>query len=202
METGQYDAVPGILNKKYLLWAALALPLAWMIRGWQAETLFYGELLHLTGEFSTWLLMLTLAVTPLRLAFPGGGWPGWLLRQRRYLGLAAFGYALLHAIVYVDRKRDPGLIVQEGVEPAMLAGWIAFLIFALLAATSNDAAVRRLRRAWKTLHRGVYVAALLVFAHWIFTAFDPVPGIVHFAILLGLELYRVARRRRPGANEE
>jgi sulfoxide reductase heme-binding subunit YedZ len=190
------------VNSKYLLWAVLSLPLVWMTWAWQAETLFYGEMIHLTGEFSTRLLMLTMAITPLRTMFPGVRWPGWLLRQRRYLGLAAFGYALLHAIVYVSRKRDPGLIVEEGLEPAMLAGWIAFLLFTVLAITSNDAAVKRLRRAWKALHRWVYVAALLVFAHWIFTAFDPVPGIVHFAILLGLELFRIARRGRLESHEK
>lgn len=195
-ETGQDGVALKMPNPKYLLWLLLAAPLTWMTWAWLSEYLYYGELVHLTGEYSARLLMVTMAITPFRLMFPRARWPGWLLLQRRYLGLAAFGYALLHLLVYIDRKRDIELVVREALEPAMLAGWIAFVIFTVLAASSNDAAVKRLRRAWKKLHRGVYLAALLVFAHWVFTAFDPLPAIIHFAILLGLELFRVIKRDR------
>jgi sulfoxide reductase heme-binding subunit YedZ len=90
------------------------------------------------------------------------------------------------------------LIVEEGADFAMWTGWAAFLIFVALAITSNDVSARLLRRAWKKIHRLVYVAALLLFAHWIFVAFDFMPGLVHFVTLLALETYRLWKRGRVG----
>ena len=180
-----------LLNSKYALWIVLALPMVLMVVAWQSGDLIYGEMLHVTGELSARLVMLTMAITPLRLMFPNAGWPSWLSNRRRYLGVSAFAYALLHTVVYLDHKGSLSLIVEEGAAFAMWTGWIALLIFFVLAATSNDASVRALQRLWKKLHRWVYVAAVLLFAHWIFSAFDFVPGLIHFAILLTLESYRL-----------
>lgn len=183
-----------ILNSKYFLWLVLGLPLVALVVAWRQETLFYGEMVHVTGEWSARLLMITMAITPFRLILPNSRWPTWLLQRRRYFGVAAFAYALLHTVVYLDRKRSLTLILEEGSEFAMWTGWLAFLVFVVLAATSNDASVRMLRRTWKKIHRWVYLAALLTFAHWIFVAFDFVPGLVHFVILLALETCRLWKR--------
>jgi sulfoxide reductase heme-binding subunit YedZ len=51
-------------------------------------------------------------------------------------------------------------------KPFIAVGLAAFAMLAALAATSTNAAVRRLgARRWKWLHRLVYVAALLVIYH-------------------------------------
>ena len=189
-----------ILNSKSFLWLILALPALWMLNAWRTGDLFYGEILHVTGEFSARLMMLAMATTPFRLMFPNAGWPNWLLQRRRYYGIASFGYAFMHTLVYLDRKRDLSLILEEGADFALWTGWLALIVFAMLAATSNDASVRVLRRTWKKLHRYIYPAALLVFAHWIFAAFDFVPGLVHFAILLSLEAYRLWKRGKLGSH--
>ena len=55
--------------------------------------------------------------------------------------------------------------------------------------------VRKLGRAWKRVHRLVYAAAALTFAHWLLVAFDVVPALVHLAVLVALEAYRVTRAR-------
>ena len=73
----------------------------------------------------------------------------------------------------------------------MATGWVAFLIMLALAATSNDRSVRLLRRRWKWLHRAVYLVAVLAFAHWILTAFDPWPGVWHLGVLAVLEGIRL-----------
>lgn len=185
-----------ILNSSYFLWTLLALPLVWQIYAYRVGDLFYGELIHISGEFSARLLILTLAITPLRLMFANAHWPTWLLHRRRYFGVASFFYALLHTIVYVQKKASLALIWQEGLSFNMWSGWLAFCIFLVLAMTSNDAAVRRLKRTWKKLHRWVYLAALLGFIHWIFIAFDFVPGLIHFLVLLLLETYRLWKRRQ------
>ena len=53
---------------------------------------------HFTGDWALWLLLATLAVTPLRRLNPS---LAWLIRFRRMLGLYAFFYATLHLLTYV-----------------------------------------------------------------------------------------------------
>jgi len=190
------SAAKSFLNSRYFLWAVLALPFVGMINSYRTGDLIYGEMIHVSGELSARLLLLSLAITPLRLFFNKSNWPNWLLQRRRYFGVSAFIYAVLHTAVYLDRKIGAGLLLQEAAEFSMWTGYLALLIFVPLAITSNDVSVRRFRRRWKKLHRWVYLAALLTFTHWIFIAFDFVPGLIHFLILLVLETYRIWKRRR------
>ncbi|MDE0245315.1 MAG: ferric reductase-like transmembrane domain-containing protein [Gammaproteobacteria bacterium] len=187
-----------LIDSPYLLWLLLALPGAVIVVRYATGATFYGEVVLATGDLSAKLLIAAMAVTPLTLMFPGRPWVRWLLRRRRYLGVAAFGYAALHTVVYLFRKGTFGLILAEGVEPGLLTGWIALAIFVPLAITSNDAAVRRLRRLWKRLHRWVYVAAVLTFVHWVIEAYDPVPGLIHLAVLAALEGFRLWKTNRGG----
>jgi len=182
----------------YLFWIVLAAPFAWLAANALKGNMVYGELLHLGGRWSVWLTMFAMSVTPFRRMFPTAHWPGWLMRHRRHIGVAAFAYACIHTFVYLQRKQSLAVILDEGSEPAMLAGWLAFLVFAVLAMTSNDRAVAWLRGSWKRLHRWIYPAAVLMFAHWVFTAFDFIPGLAHFAILCGLEAHRFATERKAG----
>jgi len=190
------SAAKSFLNSRYFLWVVLALPFLGISNSFRAGDLYYGEMIHISGELSARLLLLSLAITPLRLFFNKYNWPNWLLQRRRYFGVAAFAYALLHTVVYLDRKIGSGLLLQEASEFSMWTGYLALLIFVPLAITSNDASVRRFRRRWKKLHRWVYLAALLTFTHWIFIAFDFVPGLIHFLVLLVLETYRIWKRRQ------
>jgi sulfoxide reductase heme-binding subunit YedZ len=184
-----------------ILWALLVLPAAVVTARYATDGMSYGEVIHATGVWSVQLLIVTLAVSPLRLALPRTAWTLWLVRRRRDFGVATFGYTLLHLAVYLVRKAElPILIVREGLELGMAVGWIAFVAFAALAITSNDASLRILGRGWKALHRLIYPAAVLTAAHWLMTAFDLRVGLIHAAILAGLLAARVApRRRRPGA---
>lgn len=186
--------------QQLILWTLLTLPAAVVQVRYAAGALGYGEVLHFSGDWSARLLILVMAVSPLRLAFPRAGWTGWLVRRRRDLGVAAFGYALWHLVIYFARKVEmPVLILREGVEPGMAAGWIAFVLLALLALTSNDASVRRLKRGWKVLHRLVYPAAVLTFAHWLMTAFELREGLIHAAVLAAVVAARLFLQRRRAA---
>ncbi len=169
-----------------LLWLALAGPLALQTWRYLAETIYYGEYLHWTGVQSARLLIVTLAVATVRRLFPRARFPGWLVTRRRDLGIATFLYAASHTLIHLVRQADAGAILAEALEFGMAVGWLAFLLLVLLAATSNDWAVRGLGRRWKALHRSVYATAVLVFLHWIATAFDPVPGYAHLGALLVL----------------
>ncbi len=184
-----------MLKSRYLLWILLALPAALMLNGYWRETLVYGEVVHVSGETAARLLIVTMAATPLCLMFPGARLPRWLLANRRYLGVASFAYALLHAVTYIERKGELDVIVDEALEVGMATGWVATALMLLLAVTSNDASVRRLRKAWKSLHRWVYAAAVLTYLHWVLSAFDPTGAWIHFGVLALLEGYRIWRVR-------
>jgi len=181
------------LNTIYILWALLAAPWVVMTIRYMTGGLYYGEFIHATGDFSARLLIFTLAVTPLRLMFPRSSWTIWLLKNRRYFGVAAFAYAAPHVLAYVWKLASVSRIIEEGAEPGMWTGWIAFIIFLALAITSNNYATRKLGRRWKILHRFVYLAAILTFVHWVLLAFNPVSGLVHAGVLVALETYRVVR---------
>jgi sulfoxide reductase heme-binding subunit YedZ len=190
------------LDSYALLAALLAIPWAWLAFGYLTGRSFYGEMVHASGDWAIWCLMAALSVTPLRRLFPRQPWTAWLLPRRRYLGVAAFAYAALHAAVYVLRLGDLPRVLAEALEAGMLTGWLAFAIFVPLALTSNDASVRKLGRSWKRLHRAVYAAAVLAFAHWILTAFDPTTAYAHLAVLAVLQVVRfVPSPRRYATNQ-
>lgn len=184
-----------LVNSNIVLWLLLSAPgIATIIRYLVGDT-FYGEVVHFTGELSARLLIVTMAATPMQLLFPTRAWTRWLVRKRRYFGVAAFGYAALHTGVYVERMGELGRILSDAAEAGLLTGWLALAIFIPLAMTSNDWSVRRIGVIWKRIHRWVYVAALLTFAHWLLVAFDPMPGVFHLLILASLEAVRILKTR-------
>lgn len=118
-----------------------------------------------TGTWALVFLCATLAVTPLRRL---AGAP-WLLRLRRMLGLFAFFYAVLHFVAYLwfEHWFEVRAMLADVVErPFITMGFLAFVLMAPLAATSNDAMVRRLGRAWGRLHRLVYAIAIAAILHY------------------------------------
>ncbi len=181
-----------------LLWLVLALPGLGMAWAWlfTPDAYGYGHAIGDSGDWAAWLLLLTLAVTPLRLLFRGHVWTTWLLRRRRDIGVASFAYAAGHTALYLWNKAEVARIVAEMVQPQYLTGWLALALFIPLAITSNDVSVRRLKRSWKRLHRLVYPAAVLTFLHWALTAFDPMTAYIHIGILAAIEILRLWLQRR------
>lgn len=119
-----------------------------------------------SGSWALYFLCMTLAVTPLRRAT---GW-NWLVRLRRMLGVFAFFYALLHftAFLWFDHFFDLGAMWRDVLKrPFITVGFVAFLLLIPLAATSSDAAMRRLGgRRWQRLHRAIYLIAPLTILHF------------------------------------
>lgn len=180
------------LDSPHVLWFLLALPGIVMMFDYVRGATLYGEVLHATGDLAARLLIATLAITPLRALFPGARWLRWFARRRRYFGVAVFGYSALHTGIYLARASDFGRVLGDAATWALGTGWVALAILLALAVTSNDASVRLLERKWKWLHRLVYAAALLTFAHWALTAFDPRAGYIHLGVLVGIQLLRLA----------
>ena len=118
-----------------------------------------------SGEWTLRMLLVTLLMSPLKQAF---AWR-WPLRIRRMLGLFTFFYACLHLLTFV--WFDHGFLLLDIFadiveKPYVTAGFIAWCLLLALAVTSNSFSVRRLRRGWQRLHRGVYVAALGGIVHY------------------------------------
>jgi sulfoxide reductase heme-binding subunit YedZ len=151
------------------------------------------ELLHRCGKTSLNLLLVTLAVTPLRqlLRLPD------LQRLRRLLGLWAFAYAMLHFTVYawLDQGLDLAAILEDIVKrPYITIGMVALLALVPLAITSTQGWMRRLKRRWQTLHRLVYPIAILgTWHYWWQVKRDVREPLVYAGILFVLLAYRSLR---------
>lgn len=179
----------------YWLWALLALPPA--LWSWSALTSTNPRIVHIlvhpTGEWAARLLIVTMLATPLMLLLRGWRGPRWLKHNRRYLGVASFGYAALHTLFYLVDKGSAERVLSELDRAYIWTGWVAFLIFVPLAVTSMDWFVRVMGPRWKLLQRATYVAALFTLLHWaaLHNWGHPAAAIAHFAPLALLEAYRV-----------
>lgn len=182
---------------KPALFVAALLPLAALVAGAFAGGLGANPvetITHETGRWGLYLLLATLALSPLRRL---SGWSGWL-RLRRMLGLFAFLYVSLHFLTFLvfDHFFDWTEIWADIVKrPYITVGFSAFMLLLPLAATSTDAMVRRLGgRRWKRLHSLVYVAGTLAVLHflWLVKA-DTREPLFFGALLLGLLLLRLPR---------
>lgn len=147
------------------------------------------------------LLLITLAMTPLKRLT---GWPGWV-RMRRQLGLFCFFYACLHLLAFLQFVVGwQDLWPSFTRRPYIVAGLLAFLILLPLAVTSTQGMMRRLGKRWKPLHRGVYVAALAAWVHFLWQARSDIGEMLAYGLLLGALLglrlwWSSAVRRRVGA---
>lgn len=188
-----------IWNSPYTFWILIALPSVGMIAGaFDANNL--EELLHPTGEFAARFMIIAMMLSPLKMLFPKSAAIQWLMRRRRYLGVAAFGYAALHTLYYIIDLGSMSAILREFTELGIWTGWVAFLIFVPLALTSNNWSVRTMGAGWKNLQRFTYVAAVATLAHWIFLEYEIGAALVHFLPLAALEAYRIWRNFNPAAH--
>jgi len=179
----------------YILWIILSLPAAGMVVEWLTSTSRRIEhiLVHPSGEFAARFLIIAMLATPLALLLRGWRGPQWLKKNRRYFGVAAFGYAALHTMFYILDKSSMDRILGELPRLYIWTGWVAFAIFIPLAATSMDYFVRTMGTWWKWLQRWTYAAAVLTLVHWaaIENWGEPLPALIHFGPLIALEAYRV-----------
>jgi sulfoxide reductase heme-binding subunit YedZ len=153
---------------------------------------------HTLGITALNLLLVTLAITPLR-RLTG---LNWLVGLRRALGLLAFAYALLHALSYIvlDRRLDwPSLIVDVVERPWITVGFLALLLLVPLAVTSTNAMQRRLGKRWRSLHRSIYLIGILGVLHFFLQVkldtSEPLLYALILAALLGFRVVDWLRRR-------
>jgi len=164
-----------IWRNKYFFWLLLAVPALFQINKLIAsgfDPAVAAGLEHGTGEMSVRLMILAMAISPLQTIFGPRTWIMWLLSRRRYLGVAAAAYGLLHLIVYlIDFEFFSGVwryVIEDAAQFSIWTGYIALMIFIAMAATSNNTAQRVMKGGWKRLQQLVYPAALLIALHWVF----------------------------------
>jgi sulfoxide reductase heme-binding subunit YedZ len=156
---------------------------------------------HETGEQTLKLLLISLAITPLR-RITG---VNWLIQYRRMIGLFAFFYGCMHLLTYLilDQSLNPGRIIHDiGKRPFVTVGFAAWALLVPLAITSTQGAIRRLGKKWQTLHRIVYFSAIFGVLHFYWLVkkdvSEPLAYAGVLAILLGYRaaLYAVERSRK------
>src|SRR6185437_1590718 len=184
-----------IVALKFLLHLLCLAPFIYLLHIYRNGTLELNPdpvnyITHFTGDWTLYILLATLAITPLRRLSPR---IAFLVRFRRLIGLYAFFYATLHLATYVFlfsgydivtvlggiRSGHPGEIVTQwkAVWPAIVddllkrrfiqVGLLAWVILFLLAATSPSFVMRAMGgKNWQRLHRLVYIAAIAGVIHF------------------------------------
>ena len=182
--------------------AALA-PLAVLVAAWLTDNLSVNPIQDATfrtGKTAMVLLVASLACTPANTVF--GFRPA--IKVRRALGLYAFLYAAIHFAIFIglDYGFDLRLVGLELAEKRyILVGAAALLILLLLAVTSTKGWQRRLGKGWKTLHRWVYLAGVLVIFHYIWVQKSDIREPIVWGVILGiLLLLRVPAIRKRAAS--
>jgi sulfoxide reductase heme-binding subunit YedZ len=201
--------------------------MVWQFRADQLGADPVLTLTHETGDWTMYMLLASLAITPIRRLSTK---LGWLIRFRRMVGLFAFFYASLHLLVYVLlfsgfdltgaiaslQQHDFRTVGEQwrAVWPTMMedvakrrfiqVGLLAYLILLALAVTSPQWVLRRMGgKAWQTLHRTVYGAAALGVIHywWLVKKGVMRPGkdTIVLAILLIARLGYLWLKKKPVA---
>jgi len=155
------------------------------------------RLIHACGITALNLLLVTLAVTPVR-EITG---LNQLIRLRRMLGLFAFFYALSHFTVYfwLFQQLDFAAVGADILKrPYITIGMLALLLLIPLAVTSTNRMMRRLGRRWTKLHRLVYVVTALGLWHfWWQVKADISEPLLYVGIFAVLMLWRVRAKFWP-----
>lgn len=153
-------------EKPYVVFLFLT-PLVWMV-----SSLFLGRyfpdpgkaLMNLSGIWASVFVIAVLLLTPIAKFTQFR----MISRYRRFVGLGAFLYSILHLVVYLVLFAGLSVswIISDLVEkPYIYAGVLAVIILSALAITSTKKMMRRMGKSWKVVHRLVYLAAVCIVLH-------------------------------------
>ena len=191
----------GVGTLRTATFAAALVPAAALVYGFFTDDLTANPIDYITdttGFTALSLLMLSLAVTPVRRLTGRNE----LIRLRRMLGLLAFFYACLHVSTWLvlDWFFDFSSMAADVVErPFITMGMTTFVLLTPLAVTSTKGMIRRMGKRWQQLHRLVYVAGVTAIIHfwWVVKADFREPRLfaVALCILLGFRAWWTLQTR-------
>ena len=152
------------------------------------------DITNVTGTWGLRLLIITLAITPLRVLTGINQ----LILVRRMLGVFSFFYILLHFLTWlvIDNFFDFRQMIEDIIERYyILFGSAAFTMMTLLAATSTNRMVRWMGgRRWAKLHKLVYLIGILGVLHFFLAVkadiTEPVIYGIIVAVLLGFRVWK------------
>ena len=152
------------------------------------------EAIHETGEWAIRLLLITLAISPLRKYFR----LHYLIFFRRMLGLLCFTYVSVHFSLYIVFEHYFSLLdIWEDIykRPYITVGFIALVLLIPLAMTSTNNMQKRLQHRWVQLHKLIYPIAILAILHfWWKQKADYQEPLIYAIILAALLGYRIYTR--------
>lgn len=144
-----------------------------------------------SGLWSLRLLLLALAMTPLRELTGRAEF----VQIRRLLGLWAYAWICVHFAIFLtfDLEWSPARLAEEVIERTYITlGFAAWLLLLPLAITSTQGWQRRLKRRWKQLHRLVYPAVVLGGLHFLWLVkSDHREPLLYLGIAAALLLWRL-----------
>jgi sulfoxide reductase heme-binding subunit YedZ len=197
-----------IILLKVLVWIGCLLPAASLLQRALTNTLGpdpTAELASITGLAALWMLVATLAVSPLRAL---SSRLSWLVQFRRLLGLFVFFYATLHMLTWLGLYTgfDPSTIEADVLKRRfIIMGVTTWLLLLPLAATSTTWAIRKMGgKNWNRLHMLVYMVAITAMVHYWWKVktgvLTPAPYTVVILLLLGVRpVLAWARKRKKRA---
>ena len=155
---------------------------------------------HEYGELALQLLVVSLAITPMRKHLGIN-----LLKFRRAVGLLCFFYVSCHLLVWLvlDVQLPEQIMADIIKRPYITIGMAGFLLMLPLALTSNNWSIRRLGPTWRKLHKASYVIGLLGAVHFVMLVkgiqLEPLIYLAMIIVLLVLRLpgRRVSTRQSP-----
>tara|TARA_R110000772_G_scaffold100306_27_gene200605 strand:- start:1889 stop:2479 length:591 start_codon:yes stop_codon:yes gene_type:complete len=182
---------------KALLWIILSLPAILMLWSFLQGKILTMDLLHPSGEMSIRLMILAMLAGPLSEFFGLNRFFRAWLAIRRNLGVAAFGYGLLHLVFYVIDMNSVAAMLDEIGLAGIWTGWLALALMIPPAAISFNFAMRKLGKNWKRIQRLVYLALIIGLAHWFFLDWNWQPAFFHLVpLMIGWLLRSLGRRRK------
>lgn len=226
-----------IILLKCLIHLLCLIPFAWLLHLYSSGALALNAdpinyITHFTGDWAVYILLIDLAITPIRRLSPK---IAFLIRFRRLIGLYAFFYATLHLATYVFlfsgynlpaaiaglRSGHPGMFLTQWklVWPNILGdlkkrsfiqvGLIAWVILLALAVTSPSAIMRAMGgKNWQRLHRLIYIAAIAAVVHfwWLVKTGVRTPwkdtAVLAILLLARLIYTAIKRSKKPSLNQK
>ena len=153
-------------------------------------------ILHFTGIWALRILLLTLAMTPMKDITKNVIF----IKLRRMLGLFAFFYVTLHLLVYtwLDLEFDYSHLFEDIIDrPYITVGFLAWVLLIPLAITSNIRMIKKLGRKWKKLHKSIYIIIVLACLHFLWLVKqDLLEPIIYASIAFVLLAYRYIKYKR------
>ncbi|NIZ61979.1 protein-methionine-sulfoxide reductase heme-binding subunit MsrQ [Sedimentitalea sp. CY04] len=148
---------------------------------------------HKYGELALQLLVVSLAITPMRTHLGIN-----LLKFRRAVGLLCFFYVSCHLLVWLvlDVQLLDQIVADIIKRPYITIGMAGFVLMLPLALTSNNWSIRRLGPMWRKLHKATYVIGLLGAVHFVMLVKGvQLEPLIYLAVIIGLLALRLPGRR-------